>query len=279
MRGRASVPSSAWHQAEIPLDLVPGRVLPQLRERPSLVHSLGLVLGRDPPRPRGRPIIARPRSRPSLVPSLGLVPGRDPLDLMCDMVPAVIHIVHMIWLRRNLIDFKGKDFSFGKDYICKNTHLALPHVADVTCMDPSVAEKLCKTVRLLGYDMHDIIIRRGKSIGKTLNDVVARHHQALTCRPRDAHVSFVSPLEYQFSCSGSPPRRRRLSPPSSQRGARMCRDGGGAVVERRVKMMSGSAPMLKQAEKEFQVDEAAEEFIARFYRELRLQKWLDHHYC
>nr|KYP42957.1 hypothetical protein KK1_035620 [Cajanus cajan] len=160
-----------------------------------------------------------------------------------------------------------------------DTHFPLPHVADITCMDPSraplVAEKLCKTVRLLGYDMQDMV-KRGKSIGKALNDVVVRHHQALTCRPRDAHVSFVSPLEYQFSCSGSPPRRRRLSPPSAaHRPPRMCRGDGGAI-ERRVKI-SGS--MVKQAEKDFEVDEAAEEFIARFYRELRLQKWLDHQYC
>jgi hypothetical protein len=29
---------------------------------------------------------------------------------------------------------------------------------------------------------------------------------------------------------------------------------------------------------EFHVDKAAEEFIDKFYRELRLQKWLDHHH-
>lgn len=190
-------------------------------------------------------------------------------------------------------------------------HFPLPqHVADITCMDPNrpplVAEKVFKTVRFIGFfiqngvskskvvvhDMQDVM-KRGKNIGKALNDIVARHHQALTCRPRDAHVAFVSPLEYQFSCSGSPPRtshagRRKLSPASAavrrspgHRAVRMCRGGGAAdgTIERRVKITDSVASMFNDtAEKDFHVDEAAEEFIARFYRDLRLQKWLDH-YC
>lgn len=175
----------------------------------------------------------------------------------------------------------------------KQTHFTLPHVADITCMDPNrpplVPEKLSKTVRFLGFFIQNDVMKRGKNIGKALNDVVVRHHQALTCRPRDAHVSFVSPLEYQFSCSGSPPRlshasRRKLSPPSSSRSpahraVRMCRGGGDGIIERRVKIAGSAASMLNDVvEKDFHVDEAAEEFIARFYRELRLQKWLDH-YC
>ncbi|KAG5018812.1 hypothetical protein AAZX31_06G083500 [Glycine max] len=193
-------------------------------------------------------------------------------------------------------------------------HFPLPqHVADITCMDPNrpplVAEKVFKTVRFIGFfiqngvskskvvvhDMQDVM-KRGKNIGKALNDVVARHHQALTCRPRDAHVAFVSPLEYQFSCSGSPPRlsshagRRNLSQASpavrrspAHRAVRMCRGGDGGAdgtIHRRVKITGSAASMFNvdRAEKDFHVDEAAEEFIARFYRDLRLQKWLDH-YC
>ncbi|KHN10183.1 hypothetical protein glysoja_017787 [Glycine soja] len=184
----------------------------------------------------------------------------------------------------------------------RDTHFPLPqHVTDITCMDPNrpplVAEKVFKTVRFIGFFLqngvskskvfHDVqdVMKRGKNIGKALNDIVARHHQALTCRPRDAHVAFVSPLEYQFSCSGSPPRlsshagRRNLSQASpavrrspAHRAVRMCR-------ERRVKITDSVASMFNDtAEKDFHVDEAAEEFIARFYRDLRLQKWLDH-YC
>ncbi|KAK7351504.1 hypothetical protein VNO77_11016 [Canavalia gladiata] len=196
-----------------------------------------------------------------------------------------------------------------------NAHFPLPNVADITCMDPTnrpplVTEKVCKTVRLIGFliqngvskskvmhDMQDVILKRGKNIGKALNNAMVRHHEALTCRPRDPHMSFVSPLEYQFSCSGSPPRlshasRRKLSPATVQRHARgspahravrLCRDAGDdalvghySPIERRVKITGSAACMLNNTEKDFHVDEAAEEFIARFYRELRLQKWLDH---
>lgn len=195
----------------------------------------------------------------------------------------------------------------------RDTHFPLPqHVTDITCMDPNrpplVAEKVFKTVRFIGFFLqngvskskvfHDVqdVMKRGKNIGKALNDVVARHHQALTCRPRDAHVAFVSPLEYQFSCSGSPPRlsshagRRNLSQASpavrrspAHRAVRMCRGGDGGAdgtIHRRVKITGSAASMFNvdRAEKDFHVDEAAEEFIARFYRDLRLQKWLDH-YC
>ncbi|CAL0319254.1 unnamed protein product [Lupinus luteus] len=202
----------------------------------------------------------------------------------------------------------------------KEKHFLLPKVADITCMDPIpppvVAEKVCKTVRLLGFliqngvskskvinDMHDVM-QRGKNIGKALNNVVARHHEAITCRSRDTHMSFVSPLEYQFSCSGSPPRpsrtlsKRRLSPASAAN-PRHDRDslghGHGVVrmcggnrndtlvehyrpVRKHVKITGSGASLLRDSEKEFHVDEEAEKFIEKFYRELRLQKWLDHHY-
>ncbi|XP_057740746.1 uncharacterized protein LOC130957915 [Arachis stenosperma] len=190
------------------------------------------------------------------------------------------------------------------------------NVADITCMDqPIVAEKACKTVRLIGFliqngvsksniNMQDFM-RRGKSIGKALNNAVARHHEALTCRG-DAATEFVSPLDYQFSCSGSPPRpsyyaaRRRLSPiatahgerhsPQAHKFARMCRGGEGDAlvrhyypVRRRVKIAAAGSPSAasslaaaEEEKEEFRVDEAAEEFIERFYRDLRLQKWLDH---
>lgn len=169
----------------------------------------------------------------------------------------------------------------------KATRLSLPNVAvvdDVTCSPPPVmAEKVIKTMRYLIQNgkskMMQDMQKRGKSIGKALNNAVVRHHEALTCRPRDAEMYFVSPLEYQFSCNGSPPRlidssrsrRSRLLSPASEHGRkvmRICRGDDEVLVGRRVK--------VAVAEKEFQVDEAAEEFIERFYRDLRLQKWLDH---
>ncbi|XP_028777819.1 uncharacterized protein LOC114734358 [Neltuma alba] len=205
-----------------------------------------------------------------------------------------------------------------------DTPFSLPDVSDVTCMDPGrpslVVEKLCKTVRLIGFlvqngvskskVMHDVhfMMKRGKNLGKTLNNAVVRHHEALTCRSRDAHLSFISPMEYQFSCSGSPPRlsyagrRKGGSPPYTRRQhhhalhysretpvhkiAGLCRGDEDTLVasalgnystKGRAKI-TGPSSMLSDdvVEEEYRVDEAAEEFIERFYRELRLQKWLDH---
>jgi hypothetical protein len=157
-----------------------------------------------------------------------------------------------------------------------------------------VIEKVTKTVRLIGFliqngvsksnrvmqDMQEVM-KRGKNIGKALNNVMVKHHEALTCRPRDADMYFVSPLEYQFSCSSSPPRlsravssRRKLLSPAKEHGRRqpkLCRRD---INEgRRAKMTT-----VEIEEEEFHVDKAAEEFIDKFYRELRLQKWLDHHH-
>ncbi|CAL5205245.1 unnamed protein product [Lathyrus oleraceus] len=170
-------------------------------------------------------------------------------------------------------------------------------VEDITCMDNNqsmvVIEKVSKTVRLLGFliqngvsksnrvmqDMHEMM-KRGKHIGKALNTVMVKHHEALSCRPRDADMYFVSPLEYQFSCSSSPPRlsrgassRRKLLSPTIEDSRRKMKVYN---ERRRVKVTTVSSETEK--EKESHVDQAAEEFIDRFYRELRLQKWLDHHH-
>lgn len=172
------------------------------------------------------------------------------------------------------------------------------NVVDITCMDNQqtvLTEKVNKTVRLIGFiiqngvsksnrvvqDMQEMM-KRGKNIGKALNNVMVRNHEALTCRTRDADVSFVSPLEYQFSCSSSPPRlsrgvsRKKLLSPGTEHGRRQRRRGTGNE-RRRVRVERETV----EVEKEFHVDKAAEEFIERFYRELRLQKWLDNHheYC
>jgi len=184
------------------------------------------------------------------------------------------------------------------------TERCLPNnVKDIACMvnQPTVViEKVSKTVRLLGFliqngvsksnrVMQDVqeLMKRGKNIWKALNNVVVKHHEALTCRPRDADMYLISPLEYPFSCSSSPPRlsrggasssRRKLLSPAKEDGRRkmkVCRGSGNE--RRRVKMTTLARETEK--EKEFHVDQAAEEFINRFYRELRLQKWLDHHHC
>ncbi|KAK4775395.1 hypothetical protein SAY86_010330 [Trapa natans] len=50
----------------------------------------------------------------------------------------------------------------------------------------------------------DLLLKRGKLAGKAISNLMVHHYSAVTCRPDDAHLSFVSPQEYEFSCSNSP---------------------------------------------------------------------------
>ncbi|KAI4337515.1 hypothetical protein L6164_015921 [Bauhinia variegata] len=132
----------------------------------------------------------------------------------------------------------------------------------------------------------------------------------------------MAPTEYQFSCSGSPPRpshtlshvsKRRLSPMNSNYSnnstgrrpqysresetkacgqrivnvkscgcgdirVRPTSDNHTSPMSRRAKVTVTGSVLNDDAEEEYRVDEAAEKFIEKFYRELRLQKWLDN-YC
>ncbi|KAJ7965925.1 Avr9/Cf-9 rapidly elicited protein [Quillaja saponaria] len=175
---------------------------------------------------------------------------------------------------------------------------------DQNCPSP-MTEKLSKTLRLIGFviqngvsktkvmhDNMDIMMKRGKVLGKAFNDLMVRHHTALSCRPRDPHVSFISPtsLEYQFSCTSSPPRPRYGSHVSKRRESTTHQYSRRKHHDSRLThaphrhSIDVSASLLgrvnitdheeEEEEEEYQVDKAAEEFIARFYRELRMQKWL-----
>ncbi|XP_010526096.1 PREDICTED: uncharacterized protein LOC104803750 [Tarenaya hassleriana] len=144
-------------------------------------------------------------------------------------------------------------------------------------------QKVSETSRhkLLSISTVDLL-KRGKILRKSLNDAVSVSHSRLSCRPThdDVHASFISPvpiLEYEFSCSSTPPRRSytpvyvRRKPISKRHmylryntlpKARDVRHV--AVVEVASNGTAGSC----------HVDRDAEEFIQRFYRQLRLQKWM-----
>ncbi|KAK8597526.1 hypothetical protein V6N13_094931 [Hibiscus sabdariffa] len=154
----------------------------------------------------------------------------------------------------------------------------------------------------LVLDDLQFLMKRGKVVGKALNEASS------SCRSRDVHLSFVSPMEYEFSCRTSPshrpyvPLHRRkkksaryryyASTPSRTRdglGCGGCRDAGDyesplpktLVIPkgRRGKKVSKESPLVLKDHRdrdkdEYRVDEAAEEFIQSFYTQLRLQKWL-----
>ncbi|XVF48582.1 hypothetical protein PTKIN_Ptkin03bG0202100 [Pterospermum kingtungense] len=180
---------------------------------------------------------------------------------------------------------------------------------------PFITKKLSSLARLsffmirkgfskskLVLDDLQFLMKRGKLMGKALNELmdVTNHASSLSCRPRDVHLSFVSPMEYEFSCRTSPShqpyvpshgskRKPRYSRTRSRKkegmvfGAMVCRDAGDfespLVVpkgRRSVNITETSPFVLKDEheDEEYRVDEAAEEFIQRFYNQLRLQKWL-----
>ncbi|XP_052198634.1 uncharacterized protein LOC127805862 [Diospyros lotus] len=82
---------------------------------------------------------------------------------------------------------------------------------------PEIAKKLWSIARVVFFmlrkgvsksklmlDLH-MLLKRGKLAGKALgNHMLHHHYAAMTCRSNDVHLSFVSPREYEFSCSNSP---------------------------------------------------------------------------
>ncbi|XP_042511741.1 uncharacterized protein LOC122086885 [Macadamia integrifolia] len=204
-------------------------------------------------------------------------------------------------------------------------------------MEPSppatVAKKLWNIVRIVFFmvrkgiskrklmmDLH-LMVKRGKIAGKAIGNLLSHHHSNFTCRSFDADLSFVSPREYEFSCSNSPAYPFYSSSSSSQfpfhvskRKHSHCRyfsslyptatadddlttvDG----VKRMLEMLNvqetteaspipssfpgfGRSPMgrqlkitdspfpLRDADEDTHVDKAAEEFIKKFYKDLRRQ--------
>ncbi|KAG6772661.1 hypothetical protein NC652_017718 [Populus alba x Populus x berolinensis] len=189
---------------------------------------------------------------------------------------------------------------------------------------PLTAKKVCNMLRLiflmmqkgmlkskLMLDLH-FLMKRGKILRKALNDIMVQQHNTLSCISHDVHMSFISPREYEFSCSGSPAykfysykqpyyqaKRRKLhahykhtrTHAPSLGGDDMASSSCGGDVAVEASPLVGSAgwfgtwsPMVRQvritdspftmrdADEDCQVDKEAEEFIEMFYKELRLQK-------
>ncbi|KAE8735240.1 putative Polyketide cyclase/dehydrase and lipid transport superfamily protein [Hibiscus syriacus] len=128
--------------------------------------------------------------------------------------------------------------------------------------------------KLVLDDLH-FLMQRGKVVGKE-----ALNEASLSCRSRNVHLSFVSPMEYEFSCRTSP-SHQPYAPPASDAGDYESPLPKALAMPkgRRGKKISRESPLVvlkdRQDDGEYRVDEAAEEFIQSFYTQLRLQKWLD----
>ncbi|XP_057959154.1 uncharacterized protein LOC131151769 [Malania oleifera] len=175
---------------------------------------------------------------------------------------------------------------------------------------PMVAKKLWNLARLVRFtlrkgisktklmlDLH-LRIKRSKVAGKALTDLLLHHHSSLHRRSDDPHVPFTSPWDYEFSCSNSPAylpynhfhvtrRRGGLTCPPPPANADDSAEAGDAAegsplelpgfgrstAVRQLRITDSPFPM-KDAEGDSHVDKAAEEFIARFYMDLRMQNMM-----
>ncbi|WCJ42547.1 hypothetical protein M5689_023347 [Euphorbia peplus] len=178
---------------------------------------------------------------------------------------------------------------------------------------PEVAKKLWNIVRIVFFMMRkgisksrlmgdlNLMLKRGNKLaGKAIGNLIFNHHNSsFSCRSGDA-LSFVSPREYEFSCSNSPAfhpfhgghKRKHLHFPKYDDVSTV------AAVQRMLEMLNnevveaaspmvfpgfGKSPMVRQLritdspfplkdDGDAQVDVAADAFIKKFYKDLKSQK-------
>ncbi|KAJ9183907.1 hypothetical protein P3X46_007706 [Hevea brasiliensis] len=184
---------------------------------------------------------------------------------------------------------------------------------------PEVAKKLWHIVRVVFFmlrkgisksrimvDLHLMLKRGNKLAGKAIVNLMYHHHNSsFSCRSNDS-LSFISPREYEFSCSNSPAfhpfnahkrkhhhhfhfaKSYKYDDVTTMAAAQKMFDmlnNHEQVVEASPMVLPGfgKSPIVRQLritdspfplkdEGDSQVDKAAEEFIKKFYKDLKLQK-------
>ncbi|KAI3447027.1 hypothetical protein Pfo_003692 [Paulownia fortunei] len=180
---------------------------------------------------------------------------------------------------------------------------------------PEIAKKLWNIVRIVFYmmrksiakskimvDLH-MLLKRGKLASKAIGNLMLHHHHnyysALTCRSNDINMSFVSPREYEFSCSNSPVYPSYHSKRKNNHHRHQAEEH--KVMHKVFDILNrydvveasplttlpgfGHSPMVRQLrvtdspfmnkdaeDQNHQVDKDAEEFIKKFYKDLKNQK-------
>ncbi|KAL2234769.1 uncharacterized protein LOC105163748 [Sesamum indicum] len=170
---------------------------------------------------------------------------------------------------------------------------------------PIIAKKIWKIVRVVYFMLRkgiskgklfaelSMIMKRGKIAGKAAIQSLMHHHHnhaaASGEESTDRHLSF--PDEYEFSCSNSPAypvfhlNKRKRSRPAEQdlimaaameminsAAASPALPGfGKSPVVRQLRVTDSPFPLRDIDEDSKHVDEAAEKFIMKFYKDLRQQ--------
>ena len=157
----------------------------------------------------------------------------------------------------------------------------------------------------------NMMMKRGKIAGKAIGNLMFHHHSSSAARrSADGHISFAAPREYEFSCSNSPAypyhfpfnfnKRKHnhhnifscvfQTPPTSdddfttvnavkavlemlnsEVAAPALPGFGRSPMVRQLRITDSPFP-LKDIDEDSEVDKAAEEFIERFYNDLKKQK-------
>lgn len=137
------------------------------------------------------------------------------------------------------------------------------------------------------------LIKRGRlastALGKVLQHRYQLYYSNITCRSQDMRLSFVSPGEYEFSCSNSPEypffydisklrNRGRKHGHCCPQFEQIYHDVVGASpmtrlpgfghspVVRQLRVTDSPFSVIDMGEDHHQVDKDAEEFIQRFYK-------------
>ncbi|XP_077217974.1 uncharacterized protein LOC143852472 [Tasmannia lanceolata] len=165
--------------------------------------------------------------------------------------------------------------------------------------------------RKLMMDLH-LMMKRGKIASKAIGNLMFHNHHHFSCRSTDVNPSSYAPREYEFSCSNSPAfpfhltKRNKNHPHFSQNrplnyfsckhprsaendvvaslqktleilnyempeASPMLSFGRSPIMVRQLRITDSPFP-LKNGDEDSHVDKEAEEFIKRFYEQLRLQK-------
>ncbi|XP_075511382.1 uncharacterized protein LOC142547146 [Primulina tabacum] len=189
-----------------------------------------------------------------------------------------------------------------------------------------MAKKMWNLVRMMLYMMRksisksklmldlDFLVNRGKIASKAIGDLMIQNHHnhqcysnlSLSCRSEDDILSsFISPREYEFSCSNSPAypyhHSRRKSHHYRPKYDHRFHRGQGEEIDVLHKVFDildhsheypvmglpglGNSPLVRQlrvtdspfalndhSEENHQVDKDAEKFIKSFYKDLRNQR-------
>ncbi|KDP33732.1 hypothetical protein JCGZ_07303 [Jatropha curcas] len=154
-------------------------------------------------------------------------------------------------------------------------------------------------------DLHLMLKRGNKIAGKAIGNLIYHHNNSsFSCRSNDA-LNFISPREYEFSCSNSPAfypfstHKRKNHHFHLAKSYKYDDATTVAAVQKVLGMFNnevapeaaspmvlpgfGKSPMVRQLritdspfpikdDGDSQVDKAAEEFIKKFYKDLKLQR-------